>query len=119
MTAAVRAYIRNLARDPLRDDLRITAEGRVVGRFLRSEIDSAFQPIARLGPSTDEPTVVAVQALVRARGETGVDLLPSGLFSLAPNDDDLVALDRRCRVVHTLNFFAADTGETDLLLSVH
>jgi EAL domain-containing protein (putative c-di-GMP-specific phosphodiesterase class I) len=119
MTAAVRAYIGNLARDPLRDDLRVTAGGRVVGRFQRVEIDSAFQPIARLGPSKDEPAVVAFQALARARGETGVDLLPSGLFSLAANGDDLVMLDRRCRVVQTLNFFAADAGDTDLLLSVH
>lgn len=39
MTDAVRAYLDNLARDPLRDDLRVILASRVVGRFLRCEIE--------------------------------------------------------------------------------
>jgi len=48
MTQALRAYMENLARDRLRDDLRVTETARVVGSFMRCEIGSAFQPVARL-----------------------------------------------------------------------
>jgi EAL domain-containing protein (putative c-di-GMP-specific phosphodiesterase class I) len=119
MTAAVRAYLENLARDPLRDDLRVVGDGHVVGRFLSCEIDSAFQPIARLTTGDTTPVFTGVQALARVHAETGAELSPWNLFALAASDDDLVLLDRRCRVVHTLNYFAGDTGSGELLLNVH
>lgn len=118
MTDAVRSYLDNLARDPLRDDLRVTQGGRVVGRFLRCEIDSAFQPVARLVGDT----VTGAQALARVHGEGGAPLSPWNLFAQAASGDDLVLLDRRCRIVHTLNFFRERTdavGVLDLLLNVH
>lgn len=119
MTAAVRAYIDSLARDPLRDDLRVTAGGRIVGRFLRAEIDSAFQPVAELAAAGTAARIVAFQALARVHSETGAELSPWNLFTRAASDDDLVLLDRRCRVVHTLNFFSTPELESDLLLNVH
>lgn len=119
MTAAVRAYIDSLARDPVRDDLRVTAAGRVVGRFLRAEIDSAFQPIAELSAAEQGDRIVAYQALARVHSDTGAELSPWNLFTQASSDDDLVLLDRRCRVVHTLNFFAAMDNDAGLLLNVH
>jgi EAL domain-containing protein (putative c-di-GMP-specific phosphodiesterase class I) len=119
MTNAVRAYLNNLARDPLREDLRLTADDRVVGHFKRCEIDSVFQPIAQLTPLREDGSVVAVQALARVHADTGAELSPWNLFAQAASDDDLVLLDRRCRVVHTLNYFASDRGEIDLLLNVH
>lgn len=117
MTTAIHHYIDALARDPLRDDLRVTPSGRVVGRFLRCEIDSAFQPIARLADG--EPQITALHALARVHAESGAELSPWNLFSRAARDDDLVLLDRRCRVVHTLNFFGADNASARLLLNVH
>jgi len=119
MTSAVRAYIDNLSRDPLREDLRVVGDGHVVGRFLSCEIDSAFQPIARLDTVEAQPAFTAVQALARVHAEAGAELSPWNLFTLATNDDDLVRLDRRCRVVHTLNYFARAAGEGELLLNVH
>lgn len=119
MSSAVRAYLHSIARDPLREDLRATAEQRVVGRFRRCEIDSTFQAIFRLeggDPTAAEP--VAYQALARVHGEGGAELSPWNLFALAASDDDLVILDRRCRVVHTLNFFGPQHN-ADLLLNVH
>lgn len=119
MTRPLHAYLESLARDPLRDDLRLVDARHVVGRFLRCEIDSAFQPIARLGDEGGEPEFTASQALARVHAEGGGELSPWSLFALAASDDDLVLLDRRCRVVHTLNFFASETSDRRLLLNVH
>lgn len=115
MTAAVRAYIEGLARNRQREDLRVTEDGRVVGRFQGGEIASVFQPIARIGCRT----VTAVQALARTCGEVDGEAPPAHLFSLASSDDELVLLDRRCRIVHTLNFFAGEDNDRQLLLCVH
>lgn len=117
MTTAIRHYIDTLARDPLRDDLRVTPSGRVVGRFLRCEIDSAFQPIAQLGDAA--PRFTAFHALARVHADSGAELSPWNLFSRAATDDELVLLDRRCRVVHTLNFFSTAAPDAELLLNVH
>lgn len=118
MTQALRAYMENLARDRLRDDLRVTETGRVVGSFMRCEIGSAFQPVARLA----DAMVTGVQALARVHAEDGALQYPWNLFSQAASGDDLVLLDRRCRIVHALNFFrvsAEAVPALDLLLSVH
>jgi EAL domain-containing protein (putative c-di-GMP-specific phosphodiesterase class I) len=118
MTDAVRAYLDNLVRDPLRDDLRVTDGGRVVGRFLRCEIDSVFQPVARLAGDA----ITGAHALARVHAEAGAALSPWNLFAQTASGDDLVLLDRRCRIVHTLNFFRSPTdalAALDLLLNVH
>ncbi len=121
MTAAIRAYIDALARDPLREDLRVAPDGRVVGHFLHAQIASAFQPIAPINGGLAD--LSAVQALARVHGEGGAELSPWNLFAQAASGDELVLLDRRCRIVHTLNFFAldalAEVESVDLLLNVH
>jgi EAL domain-containing protein (putative c-di-GMP-specific phosphodiesterase class I) len=127
MTAAIRAYIDAIARDPLREDLRVTDSGRVIGRFMRAEIDSAFQSIAPI--DTDATTgasaasLSGVQALARVHAQGGGELSPWNPFEQAASGDELVLLDRRCRIVHTLNFFAqdalAEVESIDLLLNVH
>jgi EAL domain-containing protein (putative c-di-GMP-specific phosphodiesterase class I) len=111
----IQQYLARIARDANDLALSVSSDGRACGRFYRCQITSAFQPILSARPS--EP--VAVQALVRVRGTGGGDLAPWSVFSLAANDDQLVAFDRRCRVVHTLNFFAHETQGIDLYLSVH
>ncbi len=117
MTDAVRAYIDTLSKDPLRDDLRVTPGGAVVGRFLGSEVASAFQPVMDLATGS----ITGAQALARVHADTGGELSPWNLFSLAASDEQLVLLDRRCRIVHTLNFFSqeAQTSGPALLLNVH
>jgi EAL domain-containing protein (putative c-di-GMP-specific phosphodiesterase class I) len=118
MTDAVRAYLDNLARDPLRDDLRVTEGGRVVGRFLRCEIGSVLQPVARVAGDA----ITGAQALARVHAEAGAAPSPWNLFAQAASGDDLVLLDGRCRIVHTLNFFRSPTDAVaalDLLLNVH
>lgn len=121
MTAAIRAYIAALARDPLGEDLKVTEDGRVIGRFLRAQIASTFQPIAPIRGALAD--LSAVQALARVHGEGGAELSPWNLFAQAASGDELVLLDRRCRIVHTLNFFALDAlaeiESIDLLLNVH
>jgi len=60
--------------------------------------------------------------LARVHAEDGALLYPWKLFSQAASGDDLVLLDRRCRIVHALNFFrvsAEAVPALDLLLSVH
>jgi EAL domain-containing protein (putative c-di-GMP-specific phosphodiesterase class I) len=118
MTAAVRACLDSIARDPRREDLRVTDSGHVVGRFLRCEVGSAYQAVYRSAtdPAVAEPT--AYQALARVHGEGRAELAPWNLFALAASDEELVVLDRRCRVVHTLNFFSAQRDAV-LLLNVH
>lgn len=110
----VHDYLRSL-QDSRRDDLRVTAAGAVVGRFRHLDVTSVFQPIVNAA----DGSTTAVQALVRASNEGGAPLSPSVLFSAAADDDALVTLDRRCRIVHTLNFFRADPPQVDLHLSVN
>jgi EAL domain-containing protein (putative c-di-GMP-specific phosphodiesterase class I) len=112
---AVRRYIAALAGTPDRDDLYATPAGRVTGRFLPWEIASVFQPVAEAATQRTS----AAQALARVRHADGTGLPPDRLFEQAAHGDDLVLLDRRCRIVHTLNFFAGHPREYDLLLNVH
>ena len=113
-TTRVHDYLRAL-RDSPRDDLRVTASGAVIGRFMQCDVTSVFQPIVAAG----DGSTTAVQALVRATSEGGAPFSPAALFSMAADDDALVTLDRRCRIVHTLNFFRSDPPQIDLTLDVH
>ena len=110
----VQDYLNALTNSP-RDDLRVTASGAVVGRFMQCDVKSIFQPIV----AAADWSTTAVQALVRASSEGGAPLSPADLFRMAADDDALVTLDRRCRIVHTLNFFRADPPQIDLLLGVN
>jgi EAL domain-containing protein (putative c-di-GMP-specific phosphodiesterase class I) len=112
--ARVRRFLERLAGEASEFDLSLSADGRVCGWFHRCQITSAFQPIL-----TAEGEPVAAQALLRVHGQGGGDLAPWSVFSRAAHDEELAALDRRCRVVHALNFFAQDTAGLDLYLCVH
>jgi EAL domain-containing protein (putative c-di-GMP-specific phosphodiesterase class I) len=121
MTFAVRAYIDRLRYDPPRTDLRVTDCGRVLGLFAGSEIDSVFQPVYRLAATEPARAAVpsGVHAMARLHGSEGAGPSSGTLFALAARGEDLVLLDRLCRMVHTLNFFAAEPPALDLLLNVH
>ena len=97
--------------------LQLDPAGRVVSRFFNCEIASAFQ-----GIHGAQNGVVAWQAFARVRGaDDSHDLSPWRLFARAASDEDLVAMDRRCRLVHALNFFRLAEAATlgDLHLCVH
>jgi hypothetical protein len=75
-------------------------DGTAVGRFLRADLSSVFQPLIESGSGR----CVGHEAFVRAHGGGERDIAPWNLFSLVANDDMLVSLDRLCRIVHVLNF---------------
>ncbi|MBL8492557.1 MAG: EAL domain-containing protein [Rhodocyclaceae bacterium] len=95
------------------DEIHWEADGHAVGTFHRARLSSVFQPIVDL--RTHE--VVAHEALIRCH--KGNDLSPWGLFSLASDPQNLVSLDRLCRTVHALNYFAAAGATARLHLNIH
>lgn len=114
--SAVQRYLAAVASGAHADELRPGDGGQVVGRFLWCEMASAFQSVVALDGKS---TVCALQALARLAGNPASDRSPWGLFEVAATDADLVQLDRRARLVHTLNFFAAGACDLDLHLCVH
>lgn len=94
--------------------IRTQADGTTIGRFLRSDLSSVFQPIF-----AGDGAIVGHEAYVRAHGQGARDIAPWHLFSLVASDDALVALDRLCRAVHALNFQSHQVGSGRLFLNVH
>jgi len=90
-------------------------DGTAVGRFLRSDLSSVFQPVIESGSGS----CVGHEAFVRAHWRGDLDITPWNLFSLVANDDALVALDRLCRTVHVLNFLRVPDLSGRLFLNVH
>lgn len=94
--------------------LSIGDNGAVVAQFYRSRITSAFQPFA----SARDRAIAGHQALLRVENGTGQSVAPWSLFAQALDDAALVRLDRLCRTVHALNFFAAREGAGSLFLNI-
>lgn len=95
--------------------LRRLSDATVVGDWYGCHLSSVFQPIVD-GASGK---TVAHEAFVRCLGAGRLELSPWGLFSGHATDQQIVALDRLCRIIHTLNFSQADPVETPLFLNVH
>lgn len=93
------------------------ADGTAIGRFLRTDLSSVFQPIFQGGGG--QARLVGHEAFVRAHGGGARDLTPWSLFSLVANDATLVALDRLCRAVHAINFLRSPDVPGRLFLNVH
>jgi EAL domain-containing protein (putative c-di-GMP-specific phosphodiesterase class I) len=104
---ATRPFSINLLPLPQGLSLSTLDDGTVIGRFLRADLSSVFQPLIESGSGR----CIGHEAFVRAHGGGDRDINPWNLFSLVADDDALVALDRLCRIVHVLNFLRApDTG---------
>lgn len=101
---------------PLPDGLGLStlADGTVVGRFLHTDLSSVFQPLIDSGGAC-----VAHEAFVRVHGDGDRTITPWNLFSRAADDQALVALDRLCRYVHSLNFLRRPAVPGRLFLNVH
>lgn len=89
-------------------------DGTAVGRFLRTDLSSVFQPLLESGSGR----CAGHEALVRAHGGGERAIAPWNLFSLVANDDVLVSLDRLCRMVHVLNFLRVPDVPGRLFLNV-
>jgi EAL domain-containing protein (putative c-di-GMP-specific phosphodiesterase class I) len=102
---------------PLPPGLGISAfpDGTVVGRFLRTDLSSVFQPLI----DSTSGACAGHEAFVRVHGQGELNTTPWNLFSLVANDEALVALDRLCRFVHTLNFLQVPDTPGRLFLNVH
>jgi EAL domain-containing protein (putative c-di-GMP-specific phosphodiesterase class I) len=98
--------------------LQLAARGpgsnAVVGKLHGAYIGSAFQTWR----SPHDGTVLAYEAYARSHSKNGEDLSPWQLFADAEIDHELVTLDRLCRAVHSLNYFAGSTPEQPLVLNV-
>lgn len=87
---------------------------RVAGRFYGAELTSAFQPVVARGDR-----VAGHVAYVRSYTTDGqAELSPWQVFSLGAEDEDLVRLDRLCRTVHAVNYFAESAPDWRLHLAV-
>jgi EAL domain-containing protein (putative c-di-GMP-specific phosphodiesterase class I) len=105
---ALEAYIDRLSPAPHEgSSLRRVGPRRVAGSFYGAELGSVFQPVY----ATDG-TVAGHAAYVRSHaGEGRIGLSPWQVFSLAASDEELVRLDRLCRTLHAVNYFAdAEVG---------
>jgi EAL domain-containing protein (putative c-di-GMP-specific phosphodiesterase class I) len=90
-------------------------EGRVQGRFVNTTLTSAFQPI-RNAITTE---VVAYEGFMRSYSGSDQGLCPWKLLEQASDDNESVALDRLCRILHTVNFFRQEGSDgNELFLSV-
>jgi len=92
----------------------ILPDGTAVGRFLRTDLSSVFQPLIESGGGA----CAGHEAFVRAHGGGERDIAPWNLFALVANDEALVALDRLCRIVHVLNFLRVPDIPGKLFLNV-
>lgn len=95
--------------------LATLADGTAIGRFLRTDLSSVFQPII----DSRSGRVVGHEAFVRAHGGGERDLAPWNLFSMVANDEALIALDRLCRALHAINFLRHPEIPGRLFLNVH
>lgn len=92
------------------------AEGRAQGRYFNSTLTSAFQPIRAL----HDGAVIGHEGFARSYSEADPGLCVWKLLDHAASDDESVALDRLCRMLHAMNFFRQpEAGGSDLYLSVH
>ena len=118
-TTALAQFLGTLPSAPTPDrQLWRDASGRVQGQFFHSSLTSLFEPVWQLA-ADGTLALAGHEALMRTWTRDGdLGLNPWKLFSLASDDSTLVELDRLCRLVHTLNYFAR-TDARRLVVNVH
>ncbi|WP_454764167.1 EAL domain-containing protein [Cupriavidus campinensis] len=113
--SALARYLETLPRAPVPGrELWRDARGQVQGQYFNCALTSAFEPLVTLAGRD----VVAHEGSIRTYAEDGVGLAAWKLFAMAADDASLVSLDRLSRLVHAINYFAAD-GTHKLVLNVH
>ncbi|WP_025915977.1 EAL domain-containing protein [Herminiimonas sp. CN] len=90
--------------------------GRATGRYFNSTLTSAFQAIR--APAAQQ--IVGFEGFARSHSNSDSGLSLWKLLDHAASDDESIALDRLCRMLHAINFFRQpQAAHTDLYLSVH
>ncbi len=85
-----------------RASVRDISRSQIVGKFYGATISTQFQPWRR----PQDSAMVAVEAYARSQSRAGEGLSPWQSLADATVDVDLITLDRLCRTVHAMNFFA-------------
>jgi EAL domain-containing protein (putative c-di-GMP-specific phosphodiesterase class I) len=121
-TTALAQFLGTLADAPTPDrQLWRDATGRVQCQFFHCALTSLFEPVWHLA-ADGALAPAGHEALMRTWTRDGdLGLNPWKVFSLASDDSTLVELDRLCRLVHTLNYFARTPYDDRqrLVLNVH
>lgn len=118
-TTALAQFLGTLPNAPTPDrQLWRDAAGRVQGQFFHCALTSLFEPVWQLA-ADGALALAGHEALMRTWTRDGdLGLNPWKVFSLASDDSTLVELDRLCRLVHTLNYFAR-TDAQRLVVNIH
>ncbi|PLT19035.1 MULTISPECIES: EAL domain-containing protein [Ralstonia] len=118
-TTALAQFLGTLPNAPTPDrQLWRDASGRVQGQFFHCALTSLFEPIWQLA-ADGSLAPAGHEALMRTWTRDGdLGLNPWKVFSLASDDSTLVELDRLCRLVHTLNYFARSDARR-LVVNIH
>jgi EAL domain-containing protein (putative c-di-GMP-specific phosphodiesterase class I) len=115
-SAAFNDYLRRLPHHSKGSNLWLDERGRAHGRFVNATLTSTFQAI-RTGA---EGRITGYDGYARSHSASDEGLHIWKLLDHAGSDDESVALDRLCRLLHVLNFFRqTDAAGLDLYLSVH
>lgn len=113
----VRRFLERLPVNPAHGALRRAANGKVVGDWYGCELSSVFQPV--VDPRSGR--LIGHEAFLRCLGDGHNELSPWALFAAGADDDQVIALDRLARTLHTLNYLASGAGSSAglLFLNVH
>jgi EAL domain-containing protein (putative c-di-GMP-specific phosphodiesterase class I) len=94
----------------------LNGAGQAEGRFFNCVLSSAFQPIVRAG----DGALAGFEGLARGVSAIDAGLSLWRLLDHGASDDESVALDRLCRMLHAINFFRQPASDAaDLFVSVH
>ncbi|CAN5201608.1 EAL domain-containing protein [soil metagenome] len=110
-------YLSILSHSPqLGTSVWLDEKGRAQGGYFNCTLTSAFQPIRRL----DSFGISSYEARARSQSESDDGLSVWKLLDHAADDDESIALDRLCRMLHVINFFRqCEAADADLYLAVH
>lgn len=116
-TERVSRFLDRLAANPAHGLLRRAADGSVIGDWYGCQLSSVFQPI--VDPRSGRR--IGYEAFLRCHGRGVRELSPWALFATGADDDQVIALDRLARTLHTLNHLVAGAADDDslLFLNVH
>jgi EAL domain-containing protein (putative c-di-GMP-specific phosphodiesterase class I) len=89
--------------------------GGATGRHNDLALSSVFQPL--LDSATRK--AIAYEALLRVSDKAGLPVAPDVLFRSMAENSGVVALDRLCRVIHSINFFSQAQGDLSLFLNIN
>jgi EAL domain-containing protein (putative c-di-GMP-specific phosphodiesterase class I) len=105
---ALNDYLQRLsAPSPAPGSVWLNADGQAEGRFFNCVLTSAFQPIRSAG----DGVLAGFEGLARGVSAADAGLSLWRLLDHGASDDESVALDRLCRMLHAINFSGSPRGK--------